>query len=92
MVYQHQLLSTSCAAGGQGGGRICKKQIWETQGQQQQHPLHSLSSCKFIFIGLVVLLKGAEIHSASLSFVSYQNILHQHSQCPLPVQMSNGGK
>lgn len=65
--------------------------VWETQGQQQ-HPLRTLSSCKFMFIGLVVLLRGAEIHSASLSFVSYWNIFHQHFQCPLPMQMSNGGK
>lgn len=71
----------------EGRGRVRKKVatvVWETQGQQQ-HPLQTLSSCKFIFIVLVVLLKGGEIHSASLSFVSYWNIFHQHFQCPLPL-------
>lgn len=90
----------SCAAARVGrAGEPAKREglqksaavVWEPQGQQQ-HPRQLLSSCKFIFIGLAVLLKGAEIHSAPLSFVSYRNIFQQHFQCPLPVRMSNGGK
>ena len=68
------------AGGGEGGGRgrqnAAAAVVCETQGRRRRS-LQTLSSCKFIFIGLVVLLKGGEIHSAFLSFVSLPEYLSQ---------------
>lgn len=77
------LSGITCAPGrvGRGRGRTGRRRaaatvVCESQGRRQCS-LQSLSSCKFIFIRLVVLLKGGEIHSAFLSFVSLPEYLSQ---------------
>lgn len=64
------------ARGREGRQRAAAAGVCETQGRRRRS-LQTLGSCKFIFIRLVVLLKGGEIHSAFLSFVSLPEYLSQ---------------